>query len=119
MYVASHYKVGRRFVQGYLEAVASSQLAKRGLSLEESRPLLTPRFLGFDEFAYRKGYRYDTILLELSGSPGARSEYRTQERQNRRCAGTALQLREGGSSEYGYEDDLPGSRAVVLTALFT
>jgi hypothetical protein len=46
MYVASHYKVSRRFVQGYLEAVASSQLAKRGLSLEESRPLLTPRFPG-------------------------------------------------------------------------
>ncbi len=65
MHVASHYQVGPRFVQGCLEAVASTQLAKRGLSLEESGPLPTPRYLGIDEFARRKGYRYDTILCDL------------------------------------------------------
>jgi transposase len=67
MHVASAYGVGPRFVQGCLEAVASRQLATRGLSLEECGPLPTPRFLGIDEFARRKGHRYDTILCDLEG----------------------------------------------------
>jgi len=68
MHVAGHYEVGPRFVQACLEAVASTQLAKRGLSLEESGPLPTPRFLGIDEFARRKGHRYDTILCDLEAA---------------------------------------------------
>ncbi len=66
-HVASQYKVGPRFVQGCLEVVASVHLAKRGLSLDEGRKLPTPRFLGIDEFARRKGHRYDTILCDLEG----------------------------------------------------
>ncbi len=67
MHVATAYGVGPRFVQGCLEVVAGTQLAKGGLSLEENGKLPTPRFLGIDEFARRKGHRYDTILCDLEG----------------------------------------------------
>jgi transposase len=66
-HVAQQYQVGPRFVQACLELVASRQLALRGLSLQEGEQLPTPRYLGIDEFARRKGHCYDTILCDLEG----------------------------------------------------
>lgn len=56
-HLASTFGVGPRFVQGSLETVASTQLDKRGVSVDENQPLPTPRFLGSDEVARRKGHR--------------------------------------------------------------
>src|ERR1051326_4358425 len=64
-HVAAEYEVGPRFVQACLERVAQRQLAQRGLSLDEAAKLPTPRYLGLDEYARRKGHRYDTIVCDL------------------------------------------------------
>jgi transposase len=66
-HVAAAFGVGPRFVEGCLEAVATIKLAERGLTLDETARLPTPRYLGIDEFARRKGHRYDTILCDLEG----------------------------------------------------
>jgi transposase len=47
--------------------MAQAELTKRGRSLEPETPLPTPRFLGIDDFARRKGQRYATILCDLEG----------------------------------------------------
>lgn len=76
----SEYGVGPRFVQGCQEAVVSTQLIQRGVSVQENKPLPTPRYLGIDEFARRKGHRYDTILCDLEArkvldvSPGRKQK---------------------------------------------
>ena len=64
-HVAQASGVGPRFVRECFEAVATQHIEQKGLCLDEQQPLSTPRFLGIDEFARRKGHVYDTILCDL------------------------------------------------------
>lgn len=59
-HVAQTYQVGPRFVTACWEQVVQARV---GRSLAETAPLPTPRWLGIDEFARRKGRRYDTISV--------------------------------------------------------
>lgn len=64
-HIAQEAGVGPRFIQECFEQSMEERMAKQGRTLEETASLPTPRFLGIDEFARRKGHVYETILCDL------------------------------------------------------
>jgi len=64
-HVAKAAGVGPRFVEECFQSVALQALERKGLSMDEHQPLRTPPVLGIDEFARRKGHKYDTILCDV------------------------------------------------------
>jgi transposase len=64
-HVAQEVRVGPRFVHECFVEYVEERFAKKERTLKETGPLPTPRFLGIDEFARRKGHCYDTIMCDL------------------------------------------------------
>jgi len=78
--VAEQTETGPRFIEECLESGIEDQLSEEGRNVSETAKLSTPCFLGIDEFARRKGHRYDTILCDLENRKVLEvSEGRTQD----------------------------------------
>jgi transposase len=58
---------GPRCARECFQTVRRPQLAQRGLELDGQGKFPTPRYLGIDECAVRKGQRSATILCDLEG----------------------------------------------------
>ena len=65
--VAHHYGVGPRFVRECFADVARARLGLGSADAElGTPPARTPRWLGIDDYARRKGRRYETLICDLT-----------------------------------------------------
>ncbi|MBO0789687.1 MAG: transposase [Ktedonobacteraceae bacterium] len=101
--VALEAGVGPRFVQACWQSVAGTAITQAGGQVEEAAPLPTPRFLGIDEFAVRKGHRYETILCDLERRRVLEVSPWSNDGRGGRAAFASLGSRSSRSGEYGYE----------------
>jgi transposase len=65
-HISQEVQVGPRFVQTCLQTLIEEKLEEKGRTLDDQAMLPTPPLLGLDEFALRKGQKYDTILCDLA-----------------------------------------------------
>jgi hypothetical protein len=91
-HVAKAAGVGPRFVEECFQSIALQALERIGLSMDEHLPLHTPPVLGIDEYARRKGHRYDTILCDLEARQVLLRERWPQTRRGRSTARTGKSI---------------------------
>jgi transposase len=114
-------QVGSRFVQTCFQTVLEEELNAQGRLIDETAALPSPRFLGIDEFARRKGHIYDTILCDLEHSSVLEvSEGRTLEdvcsllgRLKDPCAVEAVSMDMSASFRPAVQRSLPQAHIVV------
>jgi transposase len=120
-HVAQEMQVGTRFVQNCLRLWIEEQLEKKGQTLDDQAKLPTPQLLGIDEFALRKGHRYDTILCDLEArdmleiNSGRKKEevVKLLKRLNNPDAVQAVSMDMSASFRPAVQEALPNAQIVV------
>ena len=120
-HVAEEEEVGPRFVQNCLNAFIEEKLQEKGRTLDDQKKIPTPQILGIDEFALRKGRKYDTILCDLESrevlevSSGRKKEevIKLLERLDNPDAVKAVSMDMSASFRPAVQEALPNAQIVV------